>query len=357
MQSDPRPGIMTDSDGNPVMGRTNPFASSGGSPSGLPAVRRGGGMLSPFRRMENGGSTDPKKKKVQVRGLESSLDMQIDDMIKQGVTPDFDYSGLNESQKNALYDAEISYLKKTGQYGSEDDEMEETQPSVLPDAPRQQSLASTYGITSPADMDKPAGGFNMRPVKTAQPQEQRTVNMSQGKTVTPSRSAMPNRSDRETIQRYYESSDNPNAESSYAAGLYGVSPAVMSDAIKAGVIPEGSDVKDPAINKKVRDYYLDSLSKQEWIANPPKEIGNVNRLARIYGAYNEGPQAFKRNLQSAKDAGFDIYGDPAGWIDAKGKGAKYDGYFFPKETRDYVRAIVLGQVDASRMPKDFKLSN
>ncbi len=62
MQSDPRPGVMTDSDGNPVMGTTNPFASSGGSPSGLPAVRRGGGMLSPFRRMDNGGSTDPKKK-------------------------------------------------------------------------------------------------------------------------------------------------------------------------------------------------------------------------------------------------------------------------------------------------------
>ena len=299
----------------------------------------------------------PKKKRVQVKGLESSLDMQIDDMIKQGVTPDFDYSGLNESQKNALYDAEISYLKKTGQYGSEDDEMEETQPSVLPDAPRQQSLASTYGITSPADMDKPAGGFNMRPVKTAQPQEQRTVNMSQGKTVTPSRSAMPNRADREAIQRYYESSDNPNAESSYAAGLYGVSPAVMSDATKAGIVPEGANVKDPSVNKKVRDWYLDSLSKQDWISNPPKEIGNVNRLARIYGAYNEGPQAFKRNLQSAKDAGFDIYGDPAGWIDAKGKGAKYDGYFFPKETRDYVRGIVLGQVDPSRMPKDFKLSN
>ena len=358
MQSDPRPGLMTDSDGNPVMGTTNPFANQEDpNPSGLPSLKMNGGRMYSFKIMDNGGSTDPKKKRVQVKGLESSLDMQIDDMIKQGVTPDFDYSGLNESQKNALYDAEISYLKKTGQYGSEDDEMEETQPSVLPDAPRQQSLASTYGITSPADMDKPAGGFNMRPVKTAQPQEQRTVNMSQGKTVTPSRSAMPNRADREAIQRYYESSDNPNAESSYAAGLYGVSPAVMSDATKAGIVPEGANVKDPSVNKKVRDWYLDSLSKQDWISNPPKEIGNVNRLARIYGAYNEGPQAFKRNLQSAKDAGFDIYGDPAGWIDAKGKGAKYDGYFFPKETRDYVRGVVLGQVDPSRMPKDFKLSN
>ena len=357
MQSDPRPGMMTDSDGNPVMGTTNPFASSGGSPSGLPAVRRGGGMLSPFRRMDNGGSTDPKKKKVQVRGLESSLDMQIDDMIKQGVTPDFDYSGLNESQKNALYDAEINYLKKTGQYGSEDDEMEETQPSVLPDAPRQQSLAYTYGITSPADMDKPAGGFNMRPVKTAQPQQQRTVNMSQGKTVTPSRSAMPNREQREFLQMRYESSGDPNKQSAYAAGLYGISPAVMSDAAKAGAIPEGADVFDPEINKKARDWFLDSLSEQEWIKNPPKPIGQANRLARIYGAYNEGPGAFKKNLQLAKDAGIDIYGDPAGWIDAKGKGAKYDGYFFPKETRDYVRGIVLGKIDPTRVPRGYKLSN
>lgn len=380
MQSDPRPGIMTDSygnpvmgttnpfastrlgvmtdaDGNPVMGTTNPFASSGGSPSGLPAIRRRGGALSPFKRMDNGGSTDPKKKKVQVRGLESSLDMQIDDMIKQGVTPDFDYSGLNEQQKNALYDAEISYLKKTGQYGSEDDEMDETQPSVLPDAPRQQSLASTYGITSPADMDKPAGGFNMRPVKTAKPQEQRTVNMSQGKTVTPSRSAMPNREQREFLQMRYESSGDPNKQSAYAAGLYGISPAVMSDAAKAGAIPEGADVFDPEINKKARDWFLDSLSEQEWIKNPPKPIGQANRLARIYGAYNEGPRNFKDNLQLAKDAGIDIYGDPAGWIDAKGKGAKYDGYFFPKETRDYVRGIVLGKIDPTRVPRGYKLSN
>lgn len=283
--------------------------------------------------------------------------MQIDDMLSQGFTPEFDYSGLNESQKEALYDAEMSYLKKSGQWGSEDDEQPEQEQSVLPDEPRVQNLAVQFGVQSPADMDRPAGGFNMRPVKKAPVKEQRTVNMSQGKTVTPSRSAMPNRSDRETIQRYYESSDNPNAESAYAAGLYGVSPAVMSDAIKAGVVPKGSDVKDPAINKKVRDYYLDSLSKQDWIANPPQEISNVNRLARIYGAYNEGPKAFRDNLQSAKDAGFDIYGDPASWIDAKGKGAKYDGYFFPKETRDYVRGIVLGQVDASRMPENFKLSN
>lgn len=285
------------------------------------------------------------------------MDMQIDDMLSQGITPEFDYSGLNESQKEALYDAEMSYLKKSGQWGSEDDEQPEQEQPVLPDEPRVQNLAVQFGVQSPADMDRPAGGFNMRPVKKAPVKEQRTVNMSQGKTVTPSRSAMPNRSDRETIQRYYESSDNPNAESAYAAGLYGVSPAVMSDAIKAGVVPKGSDVKDPAINKKVRDYYLDSLSKQDWIANPPQEISNVNRLARIYGAYNEGPKAFRDNLQSAKDAGFDIYGDPASWIDAKGKGAKYDGYFFPKETRDYVRGIVLGQVDASRMPENFKLSN
>lgn len=353
MQSDPRPGIMTDSAGNPVMGTTNPFAP----PSGLPAVKRGGGMLSPFRRMENGGSTDPKKKKVQVRGIESSLDMQIDDMIDQGFTPDFDYSGLNENEKSALYDAEINYLKKTGQFGSEDDEMDETQPPVLPDAPRQQDLAATYGITSPADMDKPAGGFNMRPVKTAQPQEQRTVNMSQGKTVTPSRSAMPNREQREFLQMRYESSGDPNKQSAYAAGLYGISPAVMSDAAKAGAIPEGADVFDPEINKKARDWFLDSLSEQEWIKNPPKPIGQANRLARIYGAYNEGPRNFKDNLQLAKDAGIDIYGDPAGWIDAKGKGAKYDGYFFPKETRDYVRGIVLGKIDPTRVPRGYKLSN
>lgn len=283
--------------------------------------------------------------------------MQIDDMLSQGFTPEFDYSGLNESQKEALYDAEMSYLKKSGQWGSEDDEQPEQQQSVLPDEPRVQNLAVQFGVQSPADMDKPAGGFNMRPVKKAPVKEQRTVNMSQGKTVTPSRSAMPNRQEREFLQMRYESSGDPNKKSAYASGLYGVSDAVMSDAIKAGAIPEGSDVFDPEVNKKARDWFLDSLSKQEWISNPPKPIGQANRLARIYGAYNEGPKNFRDNLQTAKDAGIDIYGDPASWIDAKGKGAKYDGYFFPKETRDYVRGIVLGQFDPTRVPRGYKLSN
>lgn len=166
---------------------------------------------------------------------------------------------------------------------------------------------------------------------------------------------MPNQAERKKIQMYYESSGNPNADSGYAGGLYGVSEAAMTDAVNDGIIPEGSDVFDPVVNEKVRDYYMTKSYNAGWVKNA---TNNVSRLARAYSAYNQGGGAAVEGWNAAKEAGFDINPSNAeelvALMDAKG-GGKYDGYFWPEETRNYVKGIVAGQVDPNRLPKDFQL--
>lgn len=169
-----------------------------------------------------------------------------------------------------------------------------------------------------------------------------------------SRAGLLDRAGRKTIQRWYESSNNPNADSGYAKGYYGISDAAMTDAIKAGVIPADANVFDPNVNEKVRDYMLDAIAKKEWISNPAQPIGELNRLSRIYGAYNFGPRKYLTQLEKAKAAGADIYSDnPLDYLEFTHPSGEYDGYFFPKETRDYA-AVVPGVIEAdrSRIPKE-----
>ena len=163
---------------------------------------------------------------------------------------------------------------------------------------------------------------------------------------------------RKIVQRFYESSDNPMADSGYAKGLYGISNAAMIDATRAGVIPEGADVTNPEVNLKVRNYMLDTLAEKDWIKNPPKPISEANRLSRIYISYNFGGAKALRQMTAAKAAGADIYSDnPRDFIEFKAPkgtpGAIYDGYFFPKETRDY-GLVVPGVIkaDPNRLPKE-----
>lgn len=153
---------------------------------------------------------------------------------------------------------------------------------------------------------------------------------------------------RRDVQRYYESSNNPNADSGFAKGLYGISEAAMTDAIRAGVIPAGADVTDPNVNLRVRNFMLNSISDKEWISNPPKPISEANRLSRIYGAYNFGPTKYLRQLEKAKAAGANIYSDnPMDYLNFKDPSGEYDGYFFPKETRDYA-GVLSGSMKADR---------
>lgn len=163
---------------------------------------------------------------------------------------------------------------------------------------------------------------------------------------------------RKIVQRFYESSDNPMADSGFAKGHYGISKAAMTDAIRAGVIPEGANVTDPEVNLKVRNYMLDTLAEKDWIKNPPKPISEANRLSRIYISYNFGGAKALRQMTAAKAAGADIYSDnPRDFIEFKAPkgtpGAIYDGYFFPKETRDY-GGVMSGSMEAdpNRLPKE-----
>ena len=76
---------------------------------------------------------------------------------------------------------------------------------------------------------------------------------------------MPTSAERKYIQRYYESSNNPGADSGYAGGLYGIAEGALTDASNDGIVPEGADVYDPEVNEKVRDYYIDKMSNSGWV--------------------------------------------------------------------------------------------
>lgn len=186
----------------------------------------------------------------------------------------------------------------------------------------------------------------------------RPIQQSQVQTQQPQGgSAMPTSAERKVIQRWYESSNNPSADSGYAGGLYGIAEGALTDAINDGIVPRGSNIYDAEVNEKVRDYYIDKMYNAEWVKNATT---NVSRLARAYSAYNQGGGRAVDGWNAAKAAGFDINPSNAeelvALMDAKG-GGKYDGYFWPKETRDYVKGIVAGQFDPSRLPEGFQLGN
>lgn len=166
---------------------------------------------------------------------------------------------------------------------------------------------------------------------------------------------MPTSEERKYIQRYYESSNNPSADSGYAGGLYGIAEGALTDAINDGIVSKGSNVYDPEVNEKVRDYYIDKMYNSGWVKNATT---NVSRLARAYSGYNQGGGRAVEGWNAAKAAGFDINPrnsqELVDLMDAKG-GGEYDGYFWPKETRDYVKGIVAGQFDPKRLPEGFQL--
>ena len=127
-----------------------------------------------------------------------------------------------------------------------------------------------------------------------------------------------------------ESSGNPEAVSPAGArGLLQIMPATQADLEQRGLIPKGLDPFNPEHSKHMRDAKIDALSKLSWIKNPPQEIPEVNRLARIYASYNAGEGRVKAALEKAKEDGVDIYGDPREWFE-----------YIPKETRGYLNRIL-----------------
>ena len=167
---------------------------------------------------------------------------------------------------------------------------------------------------------------------------------------------IPNSAQRKQLQKAYESSGRAKADSGYAKGLYGISEGALADAVKAGIVPQGADVTDPAVNEKVRDYYIDKMYNTAWVKNATTNIG---RLGRAYASYNQGGGNALKGYESAKNDGVDINPTNAQELielmDATGPSGKYDGHYWPKETRDYVKGIVAGQYDKSRVPRGFSL--
>lgn len=215
-----------------------------------------------------------------------------------------------------------------------------TGPSVIP----------IKGGELPYDDDASGPPINQpRLIKEPTQQPQVQTQQPQGGTT------MPSSAERKYIQRYYESSNNPSADSGYAGGLYGIAEGALTDAINDGIVPKGSDVYDPGVNEKVRDYYIDKMYNSGWVKNATT---NISRLARAYSGYNQGGGRAVEGWNAAKAAGFDINPrnsqELVALMDAKG-GGEYDGYFWPKETRDYVKGIVAGQFDPSRLPEGFQL--
>ena len=129
-------------------------------------------------------------------------------------------------------------------------------------------------------------------------------------------------------QRFKESTFNPKAVSPAGAkGLGQIMPSVKRDAIKAGIIKESDDLFDPAVNKKVQQWYMEDLYNASFI-NKPNQSNKV-RLAKTLAAYNWGRGNLSGYLNSQKKQGADIY-NSLDWLEG-----------LPLETRDYVQKILL----------------
>ena len=133
--------------------------------------------------------------------------------------------------------------------------------------------------------------------------------------------------ERSERQRYAESAYNDSASSPVGAmGAYQIMPKTLDEYVTA--TGDQGDINDYAYNKRVRDWYIDKLSKSGTVSrgNPSDDV----KLAKIYAAYNWGVGNLGKYLQGLKDSGVDIY-HSMGWVDG-----------LPKEARDYVNFIVRG---------------
>lgn len=114
-----------------------------------------------------------------------------------------------------------------------------------------------------------------------------------------------------------------------ARGRWQIMPGTQKDLEDRGLIPPGLDPFNPMDSRLMRDAKIDALMKLNFISNPPQEISDVNRLARIYGSYNAGEGTILKALNKAKSEGVDIYGDPRLFME-----------YLPEETQGYLNKIL-----------------
>ena len=131
-------------------------------------------------------------------------------------------------------------------------------------------------------------------------------------------------------QRYAESAFRDNAKSGAGAvGAYQIMPITYKDYLSRGRGVEGN-LLDPEYNRKVRDFAMGIVPRDlgdMWSDNDSEQV----RLAKQYAGYNWGAGSLKRYLRKQKAAGVDI-SNSLDWLDG-----------LPKETRDYVRFVALGE--------------
>ena len=131
-------------------------------------------------------------------------------------------------------------------------------------------------------------------------------------------------------QRYAESAFRDNAKSrAGAVGAYQIMPITYKDYLSRGRGVEG-DLLDPEYNRKVRDFAMGIVPRDlgdMWSDSDSEQV----RLAKQYAGYNWGAGSLKRYLRKQKATGVDI-SNSLDWLEG-----------LPKETRDYVRFVALGE--------------
>ena len=141
---------------------------------------------------------------------------------------------------------------------------------------------------------------------------------------------------RRLMQRYVESKYDDNAGSPAGAkGPWQIMDITVKDYLGRGRGKQGN-IYDPEYNGQIRDWVMSIIPRdlgEFWSDND----SDINKLAKLYAAYNWGAGNLKKFLRSRLDAGLSN-DDPYEWVEAiKNKGKR------PDETKNYVKFLALNQ--------------
>jgi len=150
---------------------------------------------------------------------------------------------------------------------------------------------------------------------------------------------------RRLMQRYAESLLDDKASSPAGAkGPWQIMDITVQDYLNNGGKP--GDIFDPEYNGGIRDWAFSVIPKrlgEFWSEND----SDINKLAKLYAAYNWGAGNLKKFLRSRIEAGLGN-DDPYEWVEAiKNKGKR------PNETKNYVKFLALNQdIPGSYLTRD-----
>lgn len=135
---------------------------------------------------------------------------------------------------------------------------------------------------------------------------------------------------RKMKQRYAESAFNDKARSKAGAqGAWQIMPITLKDYLGRGRGKAG-DLNDPVYNEKVRDWVMGIIPRdlQEFWSEDDTPI---NKLAKLYAAYNWGAGSLRGYLRKRQKAGLSI-DDPYEWVEG-----------LNPETRRYVKYLAFDE--------------